>query len=480
MTKPLVLLCTGALLFAFGCGSSGTSFEPEAFGEWLKFEPEGAVCANGSQYKYFVNFSEASDNVLIYFEGGGACWDAESCLSNAGLRGATNTGCVRNDEVDDDCLRDDYASAFLSLEVPSGFEDAAAELGVVDGNVPVSLIYPLLSSDTGISPMADWNKVFIPYCTGDVYTGNRVATYTDTVGDLGDVAFHHSGHTNMLAVIDELDTMFTAVPKLTVSGCSAGGAGAISNYYFIRNGMSGVDRGYLLDDSGPIFPSDGNSGPLHAEIRDVWGVDSVLAELPADQGVTLDADFGNMSELLAAEFPDDRLAITFFQLDYNYSLYSYERFWTLEDGSIVPYTGDGVGLEQDESLDRAAVYELWSEDTASLVAQYDAVDNLGYYLPFYRDTNDSHCVTIPAAGEFGSGAIEDYFFQLIVDRSAVWKGTEIQSEDLNLRSYVEHLLDDSQPLSSYLEGDSEGRYLTCAPADFDAEMCEDAVNPPPS
>ncbi|MGB5314149.1 MAG: hypothetical protein WBN38_18900 [Polyangiales bacterium] len=58
-----------ALLALGGCGSdssgSGGSgnppdepFVPEAYGEWLKIEPEGAVCANGSQYKYFVNFSE--------------------------------------------------------------------------------------------------------------------------------------------------------------------------------------------------------------------------------------------------------------------------------------------------------------------------------------------------------------------------------------------------------------------------------------
>lgn len=487
MTKPLVSLCAGALFFSLGCGSSGSSFEPEAFGEWLKFEPEGAVCANGSQYKYFVNFSETSDNVVIVFEGGGACWDAESCLRATGIRGATNTDCVRNEEVDDDCLRDDYASAFLTLEVPPALADQAAEVGIVDGKVPVDFVYPLLSPDEGVSPMADWNKVFVPYCTGDVHTGNRVVTYEDTEGDLGEVTFYHNGHNNTVAMVEELNNMFREVPQLTVSGCSAGGAGAISNYYFIRNGMGGVERGYLLDDAGPIFPSDGNSRFVHQEIRDVWGVDSVLAMLPDDQGISLSEDFGNMSNLLADEFPNDRLAITFFQLDYNYSLYSYERFWTLDtEGDIVPFDGEGVGLSQGDAADRAAVYSLWFADTAALVAQYDEVDNLAYYLPFYRETNDSHCATIPAFGEFsepGSSfddAVTAYFIALLNDRSNVWKGTEIQADDLNLRGYVEHLLDDEQPLMSYFEEDGEGRFLSCTPIALDAEMCEDAVNPPPS
>ncbi len=492
MTKPLLLLSTITLVFGLGCGDGtgfsgedgGVPFVPEAFGEWLKFEPEGAVCANGSQYKYFVNFSETSDNVLVIFESGGACWDSKSCLQASGIRGATNTECVRNDVADDDCLRDDYASAFLNFEVPAALAEQAAELGIVDGKVPVDFIYPLLSPDEGISPMADWNKVFVPYCTGDVHTGNRVVTYTDTEGDLGDVTFYHNGHNNTLAVIEELDTMFAEVPKLTVGGCSAGGTGAISNYYFIRSGMSGVEKGYLLDDAGPVFPSAGNSRFLHEEIRDVWGVNSVLAKLPEDQGISLDQDFGKMSELLASEFPSDRLAITYFQLDYNYSLYSYERFWTLDGEDIVPFDGDGLGLFQNQAADRAAVHSLWFEDTAALVDQYDGVDNLGYYLPFYRETNGAHCASIPAFGEFSppgtpfDEAAAAYFISILGDRSAVWRGTEIQSDGLDLREYVDHLLDDDEPLRSYFEEDGEGRFLSCTPVDFDAGLCEAAVNPP--
>jgi hypothetical protein len=58
-----------------------------------------------------------------------------------------------------------------------------------------------------------------------------------------------------------------------------------------------------------------------------------------------------------------------------------------------------------------------------------------------------------------------------------WIGSEIG--DMNLRDYVEHLLDDEQPLQSYFEQESEGPYVPCSPAAFDADACEAAVNPPP-
>ena len=57
-----------------------------------------------------------------------------------------------------------------------------------------------------------------------------------------------------------------------------------------------------------------------------------------------------------------------------------------------------------------------------------------------------------------------------------WLGSEIG--DMNLRDFVDHLLDDSEPLQSYIEEDGEGPYVPCTPDSFDADGCEAAVNPP--
>jgi hypothetical protein len=253
------------------------------------------------------------------------------------------------------------------------------------------------------------------------------------------------------------------------------------NYYFLRTGIEGVERGYLLDDSGPIFPSleeTSRSTLLHEEVRDVWDAASLIAKAPEPE--LLNDDFGALSRVLAEEFPQDRLATTMFRLDYNFSLYSYERFWTRDNPEtvdpIVPYALDsGLGLDQDLSLDRAAVHQLWWDDIELLRAQYDAIDNLAYFLPFYRTTNSSHCVTVPG---FEDVPLAEALLLFQNDFGTLaWLGSEIG--DMNLRDFVEELLDDETPLQSYIEETGEGPFVPCTPDAFDADQCEAAVNPMP-
>ena len=69
--------------------------------------------------------------------------------------------------------------------------------------------------------MKDYNFVFLPYCTGDVFGGNQVATYSDPKGSGDSIVFHHVGHPNMMAVTKWLGDQFYRVPKLFVTGISA-------------------------------------------------------------------------------------------------------------------------------------------------------------------------------------------------------------------------------------------------------------------
>ena len=435
-------------------GGGGSAFEPPEFGAWVKYEPEGAVCSDGSQYAFYVDFSETSDNVVIFFMGGGGCWDYDSCVSG-GARGAANPN----------GLPDDYANAHTQI---AGLD------------INVNQVYPLMNDDPAVSPMADWNKVFVPYCTGDVYAGSITNTYEDPDGVEPAETFAHQGHTNVVKMTEMLNEMFATVPKMFVGGCSAGGAGAIVNYYFLRTGIEGVERGYLLDDSGPIYPSlepTSRSTLLHEEVREVWDAASLIAKAPEPE--LLNDDFGALSRVLADEFPQDRLATTMFRLDYNFSLYSYERFWTRENpealNPIVPYALDsGVGLDQNVSLDRAAVHQLWWDDISLLQSQYDGKDNLGYYLPFYRTTNSSHCVTVPGFEEVSLVEALNLFQNDFA--TLAWLGSEIG--EMNLRDYVDHMLNDEEPLQSYIEEDGEGPFVPCTPDSFNEAECEAAVNPP--
>jgi len=90
-----------ALIALAACTSdSGTKIENPArdmYGTWEKVEPPGAVCSDGSQYKFFVSYSNQSDNLVVMFEPGGACWDYPSCSGAQGVRGAANPNGIPDD-----------------------------------------------------------------------------------------------------------------------------------------------------------------------------------------------------------------------------------------------------------------------------------------------------------------------------------------------------------------------------------------------
>jgi hypothetical protein len=322
------------------------------------------VCGNDSQYKIWVNWSNDSDNLVVVLEPGGACWDYDSCTGKNGIRGAANV----------DGLPDDHYQL-------------------------APIISPFLNRGDETSPSKTWNMVYVPYCTGDVHTGNAVATYDDGSGAM--VTFHHEGHADMEAVVSWIDQQFTHVPKMLVTGCSAGGVGSLVNYHFLRNGVHAAEKGYLLDDSGPVFPSTGYSGPMHAKIRSAWNLDSLASEFPA--GFTLD-DMGTVNTALADEFPHDRIATTFFERDYDFSLYSYERFYNFPP--------------KDE------IMRMWAADTDLLVDLYGTRDNLYYFLPYWRNINDSHCTTV-----------------------INFAGSDIEDHDMTLAQWVNDFVDDKKVVS---------------------------------
>lgn len=356
------LMACGLVVLA-ACGGDEIQNPPrDAYFKWEMVQPAGAVCGNNSQYKFFVNYSDKTDDLVIVFEPGGACWDYPSCTGADGIRGAANIDGIPDDHYE--------LAPFIS---------------------------PFLQRDDPTTPTQDWNLVYVPYCTGDVHTGNNVITYTDPTGMGPDVEFHHSGHDNVQKVIEWVDANFTHVPRMLVTGCSAGGAGAITNYYFIRNGVHAAERSYMLDDSGPIFPSSGYSGPLHTKIRQSWNTDSVTALLPSEFDPN---DFGTLNLTLADAFPDDRLATTYFHRDMNFSLYSYERFY-------------------DPTPDKDQIMAMWDSDTQLLTAMYDQRDNLDYYIPYWRELNSSHCTTL-----------------------ITFAGSEIQDQGLDLAEWVDDFVHD--------------------------------------
>jgi hypothetical protein len=314
---------------------------------WQKVTLPGTKCGNGSQYKFFIR-KTSSPNLLFFFEGGGACWDYDTCSGRAGVLGAANPNGIT----------DDYMTQFTAKYVSPVVNGA-------DPGLPGRSRTDLVTKD--------WNIVYMPYCTGDVHVGNRQTTYVDTTGGQPSLTWNHAGYTNTMAAVSYAKSQFPAVSKLLVTGFSAGGTATAAGYYFVRRGINPT-RGYYLDDSGPVFPAPtaGDlSRPLHDKIRTSWGLDSVFSQLPAPFTTS---DLGSINKMVATQFPGDQIAYTGYTRDYNYSRFSYERFLTPND--------------------KESVLGYWDEDQDRLVSQLNGFANTSYFIPYARPINASHCSTI--------------------------------------------------------------------------------------
>lgn len=379
-------------------GTFDDDFEPGGYTEWQKVDlaPEtGAVCGNGSPYKFFVNRVAHTRNTVVYMEGGGACWDYESCTGQTGIRGARNPNGIPDDYLD----------------------------GPATG-----LVSPFVFRDHPYSRVKtqDWNVVYVPYCTGDIYTGDETAVYEDPTGQAAPLVYHHNGVRNVRAVTAWMRENLPAPTQLLMTGCSAGGAGALTSYHaFRRDSRSRL--GFLINDSGPVYPTELNgplaqnpSQPLLEKIRDAWNTDDPISWYQRDLPFLRASDPGTISTAIARRWPADRMGHVHFQQDLTYSSYSYEEFY------------EAIRTDPVQASREEKVLDLWAVDTQKLRRQLAQEPNFGGYFPYFRDLNESHCATI-------------------VDL----ENADIQEADLELGDLIDSVLDGSGPVQEGFEEDQE-------------------------
>ncbi len=116
--------------------------------------------------------------LLVFFQGGGGCFDQTTCAPGSSWF---------DDRVD-------------TLDNP------AYSGGILDAAQPEN-------------PFADYSMVFIPSCTGDVHTGDRIVRY-------GPHRVHQRGFRNARAALDHMRRVFPSPATIFVTGCSAGSVGS--------------------------------------------------------------------------------------------------------------------------------------------------------------------------------------------------------------------------------------------------------------
>lgn len=283
----LTLLLLGACNIDGVTAPSGEVFRPPLGaalpdsqpGQWQWFDfPNPRIgtassrCNDGSSTGIGINRSGTKSNLLLFLNGGGACWDYLTCYR----LGTAATG-------------------------PYGEAQFRAMTNSVSGSI--------FDRTVPLNPFKDWNMVFIPYCTGDVHAGDNQATYTAD-GQPARAPWNHRGRANMVAFLSSLAATFPTPAKLVVSGSSAGGFGASFNYDLARRYWPSGQM-YLIDDSGPVFIGDSIPANLRASWFSSWRIEQVLDPLCT----TCRNDFSSFLPIIASKYPRDRAALLSFTRD---------------------------------------------------------------------------------------------------------------------------------------------------------------------
>lgn len=157
-------------------GGAASGGPATATASWQKVTPGGGcACADGSPYSLYTRAADPK-KVVLFLDGGGACWSAATCAPGGANRYQTK------------------------VEPPN----AEGVFALADTR----------------NPVAGYSFVYAPYCTADVFLGDAVTTYGPGV------TVHHKGYADGTAAIAYLAKTFPDATDVVVIGVSAGSVAA--------------------------------------------------------------------------------------------------------------------------------------------------------------------------------------------------------------------------------------------------------------
>ena len=225
-------------------------------GMWSYLDVEGALSRDGSPAGFYYKTSATgSKNLLIYLPGGGVCADNFFCNMNPPNKSAALTA-------------ENVGTGVFNIVGPD------QEAQDPNGERWQSGIF----KNDPANPAADWNMVFIPYVTGDVFFGSKPnGTIPDVEG-----TFQFVGKSNMMKFLARIVPTFKDAKVVLLAGSSAGGIGALLNYTYFADSF--IDEGngarvFVLDDAGPFFDDGDLEVCMQKRYRDIYGLND---SFPAD------------------------------------------------------------------------------------------------------------------------------------------------------------------------------------------------------
>jgi hypothetical protein len=330
---------------------------------WTYIEFPDTKCRDGSPAGISVSLSKTSKKVLMYLEGGGACFDANTCnlASSANVEGSNLT----------------------ALFAPgTGANINSARKALTEG---------IFDRTKTQNPIRDWNIVYVPYCTGDTHAGTRESP-VDVPGTLAPRNQWFVGQLNIRKFLNRIVPTFPDAEDVLLAGVSAGGYGTLSNLVLVQRAFPNVKVKHVNDSGAPLTTA-ASPECLQQKFRELWRVDlsACGSSCPKQNDYTQD------NALFLAKFFSDRPA---------------GFIDTTEDEVISSFLGTGLNRCMTQFGTASVPAETYSREILAYADKLKAFPNYGAFTPtgtkhtFLR-TADFYTVTA------GGVRLVDWFTKIV-------------------------------------------------------------------
>jgi hypothetical protein len=198
------------------------------------------MCADGSEFAFFERRADPT-KVVLFLDGGGVCYDAETCAF---------TGLGTGGEA--------------SYDWSTYGEDPSQEGGIFDfaraGN-----------------PFRDYSFIYVPSCTGDSHLGDRTHKYSPTL------TVEHKGFVNGSAALRHLAEHYPRAAQVVVVGKTVGSIAAPV--------YGGLVADLLPDAQVTVFGAQSGEIPANPDLSarllgQLWGAHDTMPDWEVNQGLT--------------------------------------------------------------------------------------------------------------------------------------------------------------------------------------------------
>jgi hypothetical protein len=221
---------------------------PSDYDQWVWVPIDEMVCADGTPAGVGVRFTRRSNNLVIWFQGNGVCYDLVSC------------------------------TAFQNLLTGMG-ADPLDHLWWSDPNQGHTGVF---DPTDATNPFRDDNWVVLPHCAVDGHTADKDSTYPPLP------TYHQHGYRNATEAMKRILPTFWNASRIVVAGFSAGGIGATANYHQIAVEFESVGQKppFLIMDSGPLMRDPYLSQVARDSLNNGWGLASTIG-IPCPTCITV-------------------------------------------------------------------------------------------------------------------------------------------------------------------------------------------------